>query len=155
DAVHTLAEQKFGGVPQRAVAPHADPVAPPRLTETRMAFTSPEAKLPLVMRIYRVPSYTADARAAYSLELLAQVLGGGATTRMYRTLGIQRKIAVAAGAYYNGYARGPAEFGVYAYPAPGVSFDVIEAAIDDLIKQVSAAPPAGPEFARARTALVA
>ena len=153
--VRALAEQKYGAIPPRPIAPHADPVAPPRVAETRIAFAHPEAKLPTLIRLYRVPSYVTDPRAALTLEVLAQVLGGGPTSRLYRTLVIDRKIAVAAGAFYNGTARGPAEFGVYGYPAPGVSFDTLEAAIDEMIHALTVAPPAPAEYSRAVTTLVA
>ena len=153
--VRALAEQKYGAVPPRPVARHADPVAPPRLAETRIAFAHPDAKLPTLIRVYRVPSYVTDPHAALTLEVLAQVLGGGPTSRLYRTLVIDQKIAVAAGAFYNGYTRGPAEFGVYAYPAPGVSFDTVEAAIDEMIQAMTAAPATPPEYSRAITTLVA
>lgn len=155
EAVHALAEQKYGPVAPKPLVARADPVAPPRLSETRIAFSHPEAKLPTLMRIYRVPSYVTDGHAAYALEVLSQILGGGPTSRLYRTLVVDRKIAVAAGAFYNGDARGPAEFGVYAYPAPGVSFDTLEAAIDDMLKAAQSAPPTDAELTRARTSLVA
>jgi len=155
DEVRALAEQKYGAVPSRPIAARADPVAPPRLAETRLAFSHPDAKLPTFMRIYRVPSYVTNPRAAEALELLAQILGGGPTSRLYRTLVIDRKIAVSAGAYYDGDARGPGDFTVYAYPAPGVGFDTVEAAIDEMIQAMASATPAGPEFARATTTLVA
>ncbi len=156
DEVRALAQEKYGGVPARALAPRAAAAEPPRLAETRLSLTSRAAKLPLFMRIYRVPSYAnAAPGAAEALDVLAEILGGGPTSRLYQSLVVDKKIAAAAGAWYDGDARGAGQFGVYAVPREGVSLDQVEKATDDAIGQMSAAPPAAGEFARAKTKLVA
>jgi len=87
--------------------------------------------------------------------MLSTILGGGATSRLYRTLVVEQQIAVSAGSYYDGSAADLSEFGVYAYPSEGVSFDEVEAAIDEVLAEMVAAPPEPGEFERARTRLVA
>jgi zinc protease len=155
DEVLRLAERTYGRVSRRELEPRAEPVVPPRLGEARIAFSHPDARLPTLMRAYRVPSYVTDARAAEALEVLAEYLGGGPTSRLYRILVIDRKLAVGAGAYYSGVSRGPSEFSVYAYPAPGVSFDQVEAAIDAIIRDAGTKAPLPQAFERAKTVLVA
>jgi zinc protease len=150
-----LAERTYGRLARRDLEPRMAPVVPPRLGEARIAFSHPDAKLPTLMRVYRVPSYVTDARAAEALQLLAEYLGGGPTSRLYRILVIDRKLAVGAGAYYSGVSRGSAEFSVYAYPAPGVSFDKIEAAMDAIITEAGAKAPLPEAFERSKTVLVA
>lgn len=87
--------------------------------------------------------------------MLAEILGGGPTSRLYQSLVVEKKIAAAAGAWYDGYARGAGQFGVYAVPREGVSLDQVEKATDEVIRAMSAAPPAAGEFARAKTKLIA
>jgi zinc protease len=89
------------------------------------------------------------------LDVLAAVLGGGATSRLYKTLVVDKKLAVEAGANYDGRKRGPGEIGVYAVPREGVSFDTLEAAMDEVIASMSAAPPEAAEFESSKTRLVA
>jgi len=94
-------------------------------------------------------------QTAESLDVLSTILGGGATSRLYRALVVEQRLAVAAGAYYDGGARSDAEFGVYAYPRPGVGFDQLEAAMDAVIAAMMAALPEEGELERARTRLMA
>jgi zinc protease len=154
--VRTLAERTYGMVPARELAPRWKAALPPRVAEARLDFSLPDARLPSLTRMYRAPAYPkADAGVAESLDVLATVLGGGATSRLYKTLVVDRRLAVAAGAGYNGTARDAGEFTVYAYPRPGVSFDALEAAMDEVIAGMLASPPEAGEFERAKTRLIA
>ena len=57
-------------------------------------------------------------------------LGGGASSRLYRTLVLDGALALSAGAYYSPSAIDLTTFGVYAAPKPGVSVEKVEAAVD-------------------------
>jgi zinc protease len=156
EEVRKLAEEKFGKVASRTLLPRTDEPLPPRLAETRIDFAIPGTKLPSLSRIYRAPSYVKGGKGvAESMEMLASILGGGATSRLYKTLVVDRKLAVDAGAYYNGHTRGPGEFGVYAVPRDGVNFDTLEQAMDQVIRAMTMTPPANAEFESAKTRLVA
>jgi zinc protease len=86
--------------------------------------------------------------------VLAQLLGGDYSSTLYRKLVVERRLATGAGASYDGYRRDAAEFTLYAYPRPGVSFAQLERAIDDIIGAYAKAPNAK-ELTRAKTQLVA
>ena len=92
---------------------------------------------------------------AEALEVLAHLTGGGQTSRLYKTLVIERQLAVAAGAYYMGTASDMTRFYVYAVPAPGVSLEQLDAAIDDVITQMGRQVVAASDLARAKTRLIA
>jgi zinc protease len=154
--VRKLAQEKFGAVPARMLAPRVDTPRPPRLAESRLQFAIPGTKLPQLMRFYRAPSYVKAAKGTpEAMELLAAILGGGPTSRLYKTLVVDRKLASEAGAFYNGNTRGPGELGVFATPRDGVSFDMLENAMDQIIRSLTTAPPEMGEFERAKTRLVA
>jgi len=155
DVVRADAQTAYAKVPPRPLAVHEFAAEPPRLADTRLAMTNPDAKVPLFIRVYRVPSYAEAAPGqAEALEVLAQVLGGDYSSALYRRLVEQRKLATAAGASYDGYRRDATGFTVYAQPRPGVSFTQIERVVDETLaaytKSVSAT-----ELARAKTQLVA
>ncbi len=153
--IRTLAQAHYGKVPARALRPRAEFAEPPRLAETRMTVARPDAKVPVFVRSYRVPSY-AQARQgmAEALEVYGQVLGGDQTAALYRILVDQKKIATDAGASYDGDARDAGEFSVYAVPRPGVSLEALEKAVDQVMAGFVAAPPRGADLARAKTDLV-
>jgi zinc protease len=156
DEVRNDAQAAYGKVQARELVPRAVYAEPPRLAETRIAVASPDAKVPLFLRTYRVPSYAEAAPGqAEALETLAQLLGGDLTGTLYRTLVVEKRLATSAGASYDGYARDDAEFEVSAYPRPGVSLAVLEQAIDQVIAAAAKAAPNAKDLARAKTQLVA
>ena len=156
DAVKKLAEEKYGSVPARELAPRVSEPLPPRLAETRLNFAVPGTKLPQLIRMYRVPGYVnAPKGTAEAMEVMTAILGNGATSRLYKTLVMDKKLAVEAGASYDGHNRGPGMFVVYAVPRDGVSFDTLEAAMDQVIGTMMRATPEEGEFERAKTQLIA
>jgi zinc protease len=156
DEVRNDAQAAYGKVPARELVPRAVYAEPPRLAETRIAVASPDAKVPLFLRTYRVPSYAEAAPGqAEALETLAQLLGGDLTGTLYRTLVVEKRLATSVGASYDGYARDDAEFEVSAYPRPGVSLTVLEQAVDQVIAGAAKSAPNAKDLARAKTQLVA
>ena len=156
EEVKRLAEEKYGKVERRMLAPRSNVPPPPRLSEARMEFAIPGTRVPQLTRYYRAPSYVGSPKGTgEAMEMLAAILGGGQTSRLYQTLVVDKKLASNAGAFYSGYSRGPGQFGVYATPRDGVSFDTLETAMDQIIRGVTTAAPEAGEFERAKTRLVA
>jgi zinc protease len=156
EEVRRLAQEKYGKVERRMLAPRVNVPAPPRLSEARMEFAIPGTRVPQFNRYYRAPSYVGSPKGtAEAMEMLAAILGGGQTSRLYQSLVVDKKLASNAGAFYSGYSRGPGLFGVYATPRDGVSFDTLETAMDQIIRGMTTAAPEAGEFERAKTRLVA
>jgi zinc protease len=156
EEVRLSAEATYGKVPARTLAERADFAQPPRLGETRLTIARPDVKSPLLLRLYRVASYTeAKPGEAEALEMLAQLIGGDPTSTLYRELVVKRKLASDAGASYDGYTRDAAEFSVYAVPRPGVRMDVLEQAVDAVLRSYAIAAPRNVDMERAKTQLVA
>jgi zinc protease len=156
DEVRKIAEDKYGAVPSRELAARVDEPLPPRLAETRINFALRGTKLPQLLRMYRVPGYVKAPRGtAEAMEVMSAILGNGATSRLYKTLVMDKKLAVEAGAAYDGHNRGPGTFVVFAVPRDGVGFDTLETAMDQVIATMMRAPPEEGEFNRAKTQLVA
>jgi zinc protease len=156
DEVRKMAQDAYGKVAARELQPRAENAEPPRLAETRMTITRPDARVPLLSRIYRVPSYsTGRPGQAEGLETYAQWLGGDQTAELYRVLVEQKKLATDAGASYDGNARDAGEFSVYAIPRPGVSLEQLEKAVDQILGASAAAQPKLSDLQRAKTGLIA
>ena len=93
---------------------------------------------PTLQRMYLVPSYTTGKPGeAEALEVLAQASGAHATGRLNKRLVLDRKLAVAASAWYSGNALDDHTFGVYAVPAEGVSLEELETALDETLDALS------------------
>lgn len=156
DEVRPMAEAEFGKVPARELLPRAEYAQPARLGETRLSVARSDVKVPVLIRMYRVPSYAeAAAGEAESLDVFGQLLGGGTTSALYRELVVKKKIAIEAGASYDGDSRDSGSFSVYAVPRPGVALDVLERAVDGVIAAQLARDVAQTDLDRAKTQLVA
>ena len=156
EEVRVMAQREYGALPARQLAPRAESAHPPRLSESRLRIVRDDAKVPVLSRAYRVPSYaTARPGAAEALETLAQALGGDQTALLHRVLVEERKLATEAGASYDGYRRDMGEFNVYAVPRPGVSLEALEQAMDQVIAQAAKAAPRPADLDRAKTQMIA
>jgi len=156
DQVRLNAEATYGKAPARQLMPRPDYAQPPRLGETRLTLHRENVKVPQFMRLYRVPSYT-EARPgeAEALDVLAQLLGGDATSALYRELVMTRRFASDTGASYSGYMRDAGAFEIYAVPRPGVKMEAIEQAIDAVLKDYATTVAKAADVERAKTQLVA
>ena len=156
DEVRRLAETYYGphapsGQP-RAIRPQE----PPHLAARRLEMRDARVRQPYVLRNYLVPSrVSGDARDAAALSVLAQVLGGGATSRLSLALEKEAGAAVGTAAWYSGLSLDSAEFGLYAAPAPEVSLAEIESQLDAVLAQLAAEGPTEDELARARAGIAA
>src|SRR5215831_11798831 len=123
DEVKTLAENTYGKVEPRAViAPRLRPQEPPQEAVRHVTLADPRVAQPSLQRSYLVPSYaTAKPGEAEAIDVLAQVLGTGSTSRPYRRLVAEQDLATSAGAWYQGSALALSRLGLYAAPKPGIT----------------------------------
>lgn len=133
EEVRRLAAGSYGVIPSRPVP---DRVAlrgqePPQLAARRLEMASPRVDQPSWSRRWLAPGVIwGDAAQAAPLEVLAEILGGGATSRLYRALVVENGVAVSAGAGYSPDGLGPQTFAVHASPRDGVELAALEAAVE-------------------------
>jgi zinc protease len=127
----SLAEKHFGPIPPRPLPARERVEEPRHYAAMRLEMKSARAAQPRWNRSYLAPSYRAGETAqAYPLQVLAEILGGGASSRLYKTLVLERGLALSAGTHYSPSMIDLTTFGVYATPKPGVSVADLEAAVD-------------------------
>ncbi len=156
-AVIDLAKSVYGRIPARGEAPKRVRVREPDLHAHRLV-TLADAKVeqPSYQTVFVVPSYrTAAPGEGEALEVLAHYLGGGQASLLFKTLVVDKKIAVSAGAYYAGTALDDTRFYAYATPAPGVSLEILDDEIERIIAEVTRHGVNAADLARAKTRLVA
>ena len=131
DQVRPLAEKYYGVLPRREVPARVRLAEPPQVAPRQVTLESPQVDQPSWTRTYLAPSYHGGAKEhAYALEVLAQILGGGPTSRLYRHLTIDQGIATAVGVWYSPDAVDLGTFGVAASPQAGAEVPALAAAID-------------------------
>jgi len=137
EELRPLAENYYGTIPRAPDVPRLALRDPPQKTARRVTLRDERVRQPEWSRSYVVPSYkTGPGDDAYALEVLAQILGGGPTSRFYRQLVVDRALATSAGAWYDPSRRGPAQLSLYASPRPGVSLEQIEDAMESVLREV-------------------
>ncbi|MGB2729437.1 MAG: pitrilysin family protein, partial [Methylovirgula sp.] len=117
-AVIDLAGSVYGRIPARGEAPKRVRVREPDIRAHRLVtLADPKVEQPSYQTVFLVPSYrTAAPGEAEALEVLAHYLGGGQASLLFKTLVVDRKIAVSAGTYYAGTALDDTRFYAYALP---------------------------------------
>jgi zinc protease len=86
---------------------------------------------PRVTRTYLAPSYTTGATEhAYALQVLENILSGGATSRLYSKLVVKDEAAVSVYASYDGSNYDWGTFSVGGQPRGDVSISALEMDID-------------------------
>ncbi|HEY0299855.1 MAG TPA: pitrilysin family protein [Rhizomicrobium sp.] len=161
DAALRLAQDTYGKINRvDGIQPRKRPQEPPQVSPRSLTLADPRVEQPAVQRSYLVPSF-ATAKAgnmpgqSEALEVLGHVLGTGSNSRMYRSLVVDKHVAVGAGAYYDSSALDMAKFGFYASPGTGVTLPQIEAEADAVIAQVIDKGVTAEELERAKSRMIA
>ena len=106
--------------------------------------------------MYLVPSYkTAPKGDSEALELLMKVAIEGTTSRLYKKLVLEDKLASSAG---GGYSPSGMEYGslyVYALPTKGISIEQIETAVQGVFDDLAENGVSEQELTRAKNSYVA
>ena len=152
-----FAEATYGKVARHAnIQPRERPQEPPPVAVRSLTLADPRVEQPMMQRDYLVPSsHTAKPGQSEALEVLAHVLGGGSNSRLYRSLVVDKRVAVSAAAWYDSSALDMAKFGVFAAPRPGVTLPQIEADADAVLADVIAKGVSAEELERSKSRMIA
>ncbi len=158
DEIRPTIEATFGKVPPQPSIPaqRIRPQEPPPAGPRSVTLADPRVEQPTMRRYYLVPSgVTAPPAESAALEVLAQLMGSGSNSYLYRALVVDKPLAVSAGAWYQGTAIDPTQFGVSASPKPGVEFSQLEQGIDAVIAELAQNPVPAADLERVKTQMIA
>ena len=154
DELKPLAEKYYGVVPRRVLAPRLSVLEPRPIAPRRVTLESEQVRRPSMTRTYLAPSHGASLRPeVYALEVLSEILGGGATSRLYRSLVVEQKLAVGAGAHYSANGIEWTRFSFSLSPQENVDLVKLEAGLDAEIARLLADGVTQEEVDRAKTRL--
>ncbi|MGE4221425.1 MAG: M16 family metallopeptidase [Alphaproteobacteria bacterium] len=145
-----LVERYFGAIAAVDLPERPAWREPPHEGETRITLRDARVRQPTWSRRVLAPGYVyGHTEYAYPLEVLQEILSGGATSRLYRRLVVEQGVAVQAGAWYDPVDRGPSVFGLYASPRDGRDLAKVEAAMEAEVAKLLADGVSEDEVARA------
>ena len=133
-----LAKDTYGKLAANPAALRADrPAEPPSVAPRRVEMVDERAGQPTLVRQYMAPCYAkAKPREAEALDLLLKILGGGSTSRLYKALVVDQKLASSMEGGYSGEALDSGRIGLYGVAADGVAIADLETAMDKVIADV-------------------
>jgi zinc protease len=145
DAAFKLVEDYFGALPPGvAPVPVTVPAPPPRTADTRLVLED-RVELPRLYLAWHSPELFGVDDA--ELDLVADVLAGGKTSRLYRALVYDQRIATEVAASQNSRELS-GFFQVVATAAPGHSLAEVEAAVAAEIERLCSEGPTPGEIER-------
>jgi zinc protease len=152
EAVMKKIKKEFGPIPKGSGIEPLNVNEPVQRGERRV-YVEKEAELPYVMCAYKAPNVLHED--SYALDILASVLDGGKSARIYRSLIDEQQIALSAGAGYSSFQKYPHLFYFYATPLPGKNIEDIETAIYEEIEKIKKEPPSEREVLKAKNQIEA
>ncbi|WP_426959577.1 M16 family metallopeptidase [Muricoccus radiodurans] len=157
--VRRVVESEYGGAESREVAPRNRAAPPDAPLEARLVRNDAAVQEAQLLRSWIAPTLTwgrdgAGTEHAFSLEVLAHLLGGGPGSRLHRGL-VEAGLAVGAGAGYDNDELGAGSFAVYATPRREVTPARLESALEDAIARLLDEGVTEVEVARSKRQLTA
>jgi zinc protease len=141
---------RFGDIPRGADPPRVAVVEPEQRGERRV-WLRKEAQLPVVFAGYPVPNHHSED--AYALEVLSTVLSGGRTSRLYRRLVYEDRLALEAGGDYTRLTLDPDTFTFYVTVLPERTVEEAERALLAEVERLRTELVSEEELQRARNQL--
>jgi zinc protease len=141
-----LVERYFGDIP-RGPAVSRTPVPPVHLTADVAAVLEDRVQLPRVYDAWHTVKAFAEDDAV--LDVVANVLAGGRSSRLYRRLVYDMQIATDVAAFQDG-TRLDGKFEIFATARPGHELGELQRVIDEELRKLADQGPTAREIERAR-----
>ncbi len=137
EGVKELADKYYGVIPSNPDLPtRSRSEEPPQTAERRLVFRDARVAQPYVSRSYLAPERDSGSQEeAAALTLLAEVLGGGTTSYLTEKLQFDTQTVVYSSVYYRGTSLDDTTFNMIVVPAPGVTLQEAEDAMDAAVAQ--------------------
>ena len=126
-------ERAFGSYP-KGIAPNQERAKDPLQTGERRIIVKKEAQLPSIVMAYHVPNLRDPD--GYVLEVIATILSGGKSSRLYQSLVREKRLVLDADADHSLLSRDPSLFYLSADPLPGKEVTEVEKALEQEVERL-------------------
>jgi zinc protease len=158
EEVRTLAEGTYGKIPAnpQITGKRERPAEPPHRAPRRVDLMDARAGNTSISRYYYAPCYVTAAKGdAEALDVLVRILGNGATSRLYKKLVVEEKIASTTTGWYQASGLDSGKISLSTVVADGADPAKVEAAMDRVLEEVKRNGVTDAELVRAKNGLVA
>ncbi|MHB8481333.1 MAG: M16 family metallopeptidase [Nitrospiria bacterium] len=140
-------QKYFEPIPAGSQPPPVQIEEPEQKGERRFVVKK-EAQMPIVLMGFKTPNYKEADQ--YPLTVLGTLMSTGKSSRLYRHLVYEKKIALETGTDYNALSVDPALFSFYGKPQQGKTAEELEAAILSEIDLLKTVPVTEAELQKAK-----
>ena len=157
EEVRSLADKTYGVLkPEPDISKQSRAREPEPQAARSVFMRDARAGQATLQRFYTVPSYTtAKPGEAEALDLLMKILASGSTSRLYKTLVVEQKLAANASGWYSGTGLDSGRVGFYAVSNGGNKIEDIEKSLNEQIAKIVENGVTDAELERARNAYIA
>ena len=145
-------EKAFSSYPKGAMPKQERDKDPPQNGERRI-FVKKEAQLPYIVMGYHVPKLSDPD--SYVLEVIATILSGGKSSRLYQSLVREKRLVLSADADHSLLSRDPSLFYLSTDLLPGKDAAEVEKALDQEVERLQREPVGERELEKAKNQLEA
>lgn len=136
DSIRDMVKRTYGALPLKPVPTRARPTVPPANGITSLTLRDKSVEQPSVEMLMIAPSFRQNKKEALALQLLENIMDGGAATRLYKNLVVDQKKAVTVNFGYQGMAYDYGFLSLSATPAEGVALDDLVQLLQNQFREV-------------------
>lgn len=151
EKVITEIKQEFENIPSKELPERTKSVEPKQAGEKRV-YLKKEAELPYILIAYHVP--TLHHEDSFALDILSAILSGGKSSRLYKNIVYEKRLALNAFADYS-FHKDPFLFIFGGTAAPQKNIDDLEKEIYEQIEKIKTEMPSEREIQRAKNQIEA
>ena len=136
DDVYEIAQRTYGLAEPENIGERNRTESPPFIASTTVTLTDETIKEPTFQRAYRVPSSRVNKEESLALQILEEVMGGGSSSRLYKSLVVDEKIVTDVSLNYSASAWDDATLYISAVSTSEEDLDKAQESIDNQLRLI-------------------
>jgi zinc protease len=144
----------YGHLPREAIPERVRPQSPPFTSQTTIRMSHPAIREPIVQTLYRTPSARQNKTESLALQVLEEIMDGGPSSRLYKALVAEQKIATSIGLSYSGDAWDDASLWLFGTPAQKNTLEDVQAGLQAQLKLLAEKGVSEEELRDAKSRLI-
>lgn len=133
-----LAQKYYGGLTRKNLPVRIRPNIPGAQAITDLTLHHPQITQAQYYKLYLAPTETKNRADSLALQVLVDILSGGPTSRLYKSLVVEQKKAITASLSYNANALDYGTLSLEGTPAQGITPQELSQLFEEEIKKVIA-----------------
>lgn len=145
----------YGVLPRESLPERKRPQSPVvENADSQLIIRHPSIREPIIQILYRAPSARQNKTEALALQVLEEIMDGGPSSRLYRSLVSEKKIASSVGLSYSGDVWDDASVWLFATPAQNQSLKNLNKVLQDQLNLLIEKGVSEQELSDAKTRMI-